>query len=83
MWQIKATKLIQGYVEPILVLKTPIGLTHVNLLTRHPDPVIEAAADSKPLITQVIKHAKQVKQLLEYFEDEIEGFEGEFDATYI
>lgn len=46
------------------------------MLIRHPDTVIEATPDTKQIITQVIKDEKQVKQLLEYIENEVEGFEG-------
>lgn len=46
------------------------------MLIRHPNPVIEATPDTKQIITQVIKDEEQIKQLLEYIEDEIKGVEG-------
>lgn len=76
MWQRKAAKPLQRYVQPILILKTSARRVDVNMLARHPDPVIEATPDIKQIITRVIKDEKQVKQLLEYIEDEIKGFEG-------
>lgn len=76
MWQVKATKSLQRYVEPILIIETPARRVDVNMLVRHPDTVIEATVDTKQIITQVIKDEEQIKQLLEYIEDEVEGFEG-------
>lgn len=45
VWQVKTTKPLQGYVEPILVIETTIRLTDVKMLVRHPCIVIEATLD--------------------------------------